>query len=851
MKTSKFVADNGLELEYILQKSSSPSNALIVAFPGPGGGMRGGEWGYLVSIKKVADVNTLFLKTDPEYSKSRLTLRGGKPLIDEAIVSLVNRTAVKLNTKQIIAIGTSMGGYSALYFGLKYDWDIISGSPDYTFSSRPDKDIAYALGKSGDIERNVMNGLLASMVKLAGERQYSKRLFVSWGEGERIWQKDSEGPQMIKDMEKYSIPHTYSLYPFSDHLTCAELFPQTLERYLRYYLGLSDKPLETTIDILPPKVKMYKAIADVYQQLADVIPSCRHTRPNLDIKNNLIFGYNNNEVALRNYVYVKEGWLWSVGDAYKWAGGDVAASPVKIKNYWDQVNIANDRSMLSFYFQSTLLLWYKRQPDDSVLKWLLINFVEYVRSLPKISKDSFNYVHQKPFDHMIRLMYFIELHKLAIGHVDESVEKALGNEIIRSLEYIAEQGANPIPIRWQYRMVLGLLVFAVYYKNSEAYEAFCSAAMDIFNALNEYHFDRNGCCISAQMDSQDFLVGELKMVMDFITDNEMGKSKSYQKARRVYKKVVELSTHISQPNNRLPALGHTGVNQWCRAKSLVGHNAGNLILRESNLCFLEDGKSISYLTINGGSNVNSTNRHCDLMSFTWNYDGTQVFYDAGGVGRNDPFEEYVSSSIAHNGFICDELNYVTPDYSDWTAIDEDIEEREDCVIIPVSHTLIEGVVLKRTFFWIKPNILILMDSGMSDKDRAFIQNFLLGDFILAEKEITTTSLQISKDISGRIIQHFEREGTTLEEYRGKNGTDGHKNFRGTYIENWRTPRRGLNLAYSKKGKEARFVTSIELHSKKLAADEQSLQSVNFDADGNLIVVLGDGKIIYEKMPEKQ
>ena len=90
---------------------------------------------------------------------------------------------------------------------------------------------------------------------------------------------------------------------------------------------------------------------------------------------------------------------------------------------------------------------------------------------------------------------------------------------------------------------------------------------------------------------------------------------------------------------------------------------------------------------------------------------------------------------------------------------------------------------------------------------------------------------------------------TLEEYRGTNHANDEKHYRGSLIENWKTPRKALNLAYTKTGKKTRFVTSIECHSKKdeVREKEFDVQSLNFDKAGNLIIVLGDGTVIWEKM----
>lgn len=849
MKTSKYVSGSGIEIEYILQKSNSLSKTLIVAFPAPRGGVRGGEWGYLVTIKKIADVNVLFLKTNAEYNKSRMILRDGKPIIEEAIISLVNQSVEKMGIEQIIAIGTSLGGYCSLYYGLKYNWDIISGAPPYTFFNREDEDIRYSLGYNSPEGRKILDNLLSSVIEKAGARKYNKKCFFFWGEGEPLWKIQSEAKQMIKDMDKYLVKYSYALYPFSSHQTVAEIFPNVMEKYLNYYLGKSEKPSENDEIRLPPNALMYKRIDEAYKRILECLDDCHNVEANLNIKNNIIFGYSDDQIVLRNYVYAKAGWFWGVGEDACFPGGANAIEPIKVNSFWDISTLKKSSNMLSFFFQSSILSWYKRHPSKETLDWLFDNAMDYMKALPDISQT--RYVHMRRYDYIIHMLYFIELHKLTAAKLTRKEATDFSNEVERSLRLHLGKGWIPTYIRWEYKTVLGLLIVAAYYKNSLVYDNIYNAVLDILNAMNDYHFDKNGCCISGQMDYQDFLFIDVKTIMEFLDANEMGDNKAFQKAKRTYNKLLEFMSHVCQPNNKLPAVGHTGANQFCRSRKVVKHKAGNYIRNSSNIAFLEDEKSISYITINGGSNVHSNIRHCDLMSFIWNYDSKQIFYDAGGTGRLLNLEEYVSSSVAHNGFICDDINYVTPEYNDFTAIEEGFLEQEEFVMIPTSNILIEGVTLKRKFFWIKPNILIIIDEGQADKEREFTQNFLLGDFELNKKDFSNVHIKVSSDIEASILQHFASEDIKLKEYRGVNELGDDINPRGTIIENWRTPRRGLNLAYSKNGKEARFVTSIELHSKKLAADEQSLQSVNFDSDGNLIVVLGDGKIIYEKMPEKQ
>ncbi|SEH27913.1 heparinase II/III domain-containing protein [Selenomonas sp. KH1T6] len=840
MKTSKFVSENAIELEYIFQKSNAGSKALIVAFPGPAGVVRGGEWGYLFTIRRISDVNVLFLRSNAEYTKSRMTLCNGKPLIDEAIYDLVDKVSEEQDIEQIIAIGTSMGGYASLYYGIKYNWDIISGAPPYTFSNHSSESIIYATGESGVSGKEKMNRLLYSVMESYGREKYNKKCLVIWGEGEQYWKNESEGPQMLRDMEKFKIKYEYKLYPFSDHQTICDLFPLVLEANLNYYLGLADNPLNIDETLASPKGRLYDDIRKVCKSILLRKQCEKRMIPNLEIQKNIIFGSRDDKIALRNYVYVKSGWLWDVEnyDNKKWEGFD---EPIKFSNFWDVRQINRNRHMLSFYFQSTLLRWYKRHPETKVLDWLLDNFFEYMRNL-----KVFPNIYMEPYDFLIHILYLIELQKISKNKLSEQYSEWFLHEIDKSLNLMVDNMERPVPIQWQYKLVLGLLIIAVYYRNCESvYETLYAAALDMLNALNEYHFDKNGCCISEQLNMQDYIYGEIKNIMDFISANKMEVNKSFHKVKRTYGRVEDFVKHIRQPNDIMPPVGHTAVGQMCRSRWTVPRISCNFIKRTSNIAFLEDDKSLSYITINGGANTHSNRKHCDLLSFTWYYDGAQIFYDAGGIGQKHNLEEYANSSIAHNAFICDDMNYVIPEYSDWTTMDVEIEEHEDYVVIPTSHYLIEGVNLKRKFFWIKPNILILIDEGKADRNRKFSQNFLLGDFEIDKEVPSKIYITASNDIDGYILQHWEKENIELEEYRGMNKVEEEVNPRGTIIENWRIPRRGLNLAYSKEGLEIKFVTSIELHSSKHTFEEQNLQSVNFDSEGNLIVVLGDGKILFD------
>lgn len=119
MKSLVFNSEDGVKIDYIFQKSQTSSDVLIVSFPGVMGDIPGGEWGYLMTITPF-NVNALFIKSDKELNKSWLTYINGKPIIENAVKALIDKCAEEVNAAQIISTGSSMGGFCALYYGLKY-----------------------------------------------------------------------------------------------------------------------------------------------------------------------------------------------------------------------------------------------------------------------------------------------------------------------------------------------------------------------------------------------------------------------------------------------------------------------------------------------------------------------------------------------------------------------------------------------------------------------------------------------------------------------------------------------------------------------------------------------------------
>jgi hypothetical protein len=207
--------------------------------------------------------------------------------------------------------------------------------------------------------------------------------------------------------------------------------------------------------------------------------------------------------------------------------------------------------------------------------------------------------------------------------------------------------------------------------------------------------------------------------------------------------------------------------------------------------------------------------------------------------------------MAHNAFICGEVDYITPDYNDWTTID-DVNEQENFVVITMSHRLLTGVTMQRKLMWIEPNIIIIIDTAECQTERGFTQNFMLDNFNVYKKDKQKVSIDASLEITATITQ-FAADGAdfALTEHHGTTNIQDEANLRGTLIESWEKPKKGLCLAYTKKGKGAQFITAIELQSTSEKAQEyqKSVSTVSIEA-GRLLVTLADGTIVSETVRDE-
>lgn len=819
MKTQIYHGEDHIDIEYIFHKSENPSSVLVVSFPGAGGDTAGKmlgmtEWGYIVTLQKF-NVNTLFLHLSSEYIYSRMTFRNHEPVIENAIIALVEKYSREYKVERTIVIGSSMGGWCSLYYGLKYNWDIISGSPPCDFL---EESVRYSAGALGEENLKWLNQQLPLVISKAGKRGYWRKLFLSYGEGEPSWGSEQHGKKLIAELEKNHIPYELKLYPFSDHHSVYSLFPDILKLKLGEYLGLSfPTKKDEELSITGRQLKLWENECSLLVSLIKKRDTSK--LPCSSIQGYVHYGSKDLWKALRNFVYVNNGWFFGKKDKI----------PVRMNScddYWRTATEKDYQWAISFQFQDELLNYFEQNADDNIWRWIEENVRQYLLWKNFIPAGKEGVIICRI--HFFFAFYIVMKNTCRKCNFEKWITKAIDDDLIKLLKI-----HGYLSTLWKYRCILVLLHAALYYSNNEEVcNGIYKSSILLLKNCVDFDFDENGACISGQVRTQDILCNELNAIIEFIDTNKFKNDNGIKSLKRKQKKIRNVLSHMVRPDGIMSTLG-SSIYEKSRSVSIKERLVGNLILRTSNIAFLEDENSISYITVNGGSNIHAPCKHSDLLSFTWYYDGRQIFFDAGN-GLNE-CEEYSSSDIAHTAFICEDAKYVIPEYSDWTTIDS-AKENETNVQLVMSHRLIEGVEMKRTLLWIKPNILILLDEATSKESHKFSQNFLMDDFKYDLGTGNRAVAHVAPEFNVLITQCNVGSEAVLQEYRGTDDANDNENFRGSLLPKQKVPSKALNLVYTKEGTNVSFLSIIECHSpSEKSLKEKTVKEIRRDENGLLNV----------------
>lgn len=129
----------------------------------------------------------------------------------------------------------------------------------------------------------------------------------------------------------------------------------------------------------------------------------------------------------------------------------------------------------------------------------------------------------------------------------------------------------------------------------------------------------------------------------------------------------------------------------------------------------------------------TTHKHADDLSFVLRVAGVDIFIDGGSrsYDRQDAVARYLKESFAHNTLTVDHKSYPIKHGVGKASIDG-FELQDGRAAVWGSHTLYDGVILRRRIEYQKPDRVVITDEAESETPHTYTQTFNVGEQMQVE-----------------------------------------------------------------------------------------------------------------------
>ena len=197
-------------IKYLFQKSYNKTTNLVIifsAFPAKGSEPR---YNFVRTLSEF-DCNKLFILDDFGCRASYYLCEKKDFAIERSVISLIRTIIEENQINTVITAGSSKGGYSALYYGIKYGFDyVIAASPqyylgDYLLDQTNSQDVTnFMSGSSGEDDHKFLNEIMPKMIE---ETQNKPEIFIHLGKDEPHYENHVK--PLIAKLEAMAIPFRY------------------------------------------------------------------------------------------------------------------------------------------------------------------------------------------------------------------------------------------------------------------------------------------------------------------------------------------------------------------------------------------------------------------------------------------------------------------------------------------------------------------------------------------------------------------------------------------------------------------------------------------------------------------
>lgn len=238
MFKQKTYKGNKYNIKYIYKMNNKSSDLLIIFSACTKIGQKA-RYNYIKTLDYFK-CNKLFILDDFGFDGRGAYYLGKNKdfLIEKDVFSLINKITKEVNPKKEIYIGSSKGGYSALYFGLeRKNSYIITGAPQYNlgnYLNLPNHKniLEYIMGDCSEDSIEELNGLIKN--KLNSNKDNNNTIYIHYSTEEETY--DSDIKPLIDEISATNIMTYHDKKSYGSHSELTLFFPEYIKDSIKTIL---------------------------------------------------------------------------------------------------------------------------------------------------------------------------------------------------------------------------------------------------------------------------------------------------------------------------------------------------------------------------------------------------------------------------------------------------------------------------------------------------------------------------------------------------------------------------------------------------------------------------------------
>lgn len=234
----KTYVGNKYKINYLLEKNNKSKDLLIVFSACTKVGQKA-RYNYIRTLDEFK-CNKLFILDDFDFDERGAYYLGKDKdfKIEEDVRGLINKIVNEINPKNEIYIGSSKGGYSALYFGIeRKNTNIIVGAPQYNlgdYLNLPNHQsiMEYIMGDCSSSSIEKLNTLMKDKLNL--NKGNNNKIYMHYSTEEETYNSDIK--PLLEKLDELEIKTYKDEKKYSSHAELTSYFPEYIKNSIRLIL---------------------------------------------------------------------------------------------------------------------------------------------------------------------------------------------------------------------------------------------------------------------------------------------------------------------------------------------------------------------------------------------------------------------------------------------------------------------------------------------------------------------------------------------------------------------------------------------------------------------------------------